>query len=165
MDDLSLEYYRYRPLKDDQIRLLHIEPSARLNESISCHMRHYSFDDLDDVLVRDIRKKEYGTLSSAWGTISSDESHLTDMIFVDGMPLQVTAHLNQALKRFRQLNLIGLTLWVDAAQSSSGKDGRNLRQVAQHCNMAGRVRFSVGRYFVRPFVSLYPRQQGCESVT
>lgn len=78
-------------------------------------MRHYSFEDLDDIFVQDIRKKEYETLSYAWGAISFNGSHLTEMIFIDSMPLQVTAQLNRALRRIRQLRrLVGLIRWVDA---------------------------------------------------
>lgn len=113
MEELDY-FYQYRLLDPGHIRLLEIERSSNRGDSVSCHLAHRNLESLDDVVVEGSKRKAYTTLSYAWGAIASDGSHLTDLIFVDHAPLRITAQLNQALLRVRQVHLHVLVLWVDA---------------------------------------------------
>jgi len=135
MEGLDCEFYQYRPLGSDQIRLLEVEPCADSGASVFCTLQHYTHEHLDDIVVRGIRKKQYETLSYTWGGPLPDSAHLTDLIFIDGQPFRVTSNLNQALKRFRQLNIYGKMIWVDALCIDQDHLDERSQQVSKMDNM------------------------------
>jgi len=68
MDALVLEFYKYRTLKPDveDIRLLEIETSRSVNDTVSCRLRHHRLKDIENVLIEErVEKKNYETLSYA----------------------------------------------------------------------------------------------------
>ena len=92
------EKYSYRPLEDDHIRVVHIEPAGEYFTSpLSCNIEH-----------RPIRWtgefNPYLTLSYAWGRTSTDGSHLDKQIYCGEKVISITRNLDLAL-RFIRLKL------------------------------------------------------------
>ncbi|OXV11382.1 hypothetical protein Egran_00859 [Elaphomyces granulatus] len=80
------------------IRLVELLPSAKAEDPVRCILRVARLDN-------DIR---YEALSYCWG-----HTKVTEGIFVNDSPLQVTINLFAALRTLRQNNAV-LTLWIDA---------------------------------------------------
>jgi hypothetical protein len=82
-----------------QIRLLHIQPAALLEDDVECRMSTVSLDDLT---------VEYEALSYVWGDRDKDQT-----IQLEGAPWTVTANLCQALRNIRLADRARV-MWVDA---------------------------------------------------
>lgn len=105
--------YVFPPLQGpNDIRIMVIQPADDPEQPVVCSIEITSLE----------HPCHYQTLSYPWGPTSADGSHLTDIIYCDGMPIGVTFNLNAALKRIRlayQQNhfIYGKSqfkLWVDA---------------------------------------------------
>jgi hypothetical protein len=81
-----MEEYKYAPLRENEIRLLEIQPGRDL-EMISCRLVHFF---LNQIL-------KYAALSYAWGAETTDRE-----ISMDGGSLLVNPNLEGALLEFRK---------------------------------------------------------------
>lgn len=128
-DDLrTLPPYRYKPLREGEIRVLYVKPSGRLEDPIECVLRHglpKGINDCPEVTGHDgkplaeapppfppgttlddaVVGVRYGALSYAWGPTYPDGSHFTHNIICDGQELKITASLFVFLRRMRCLIL------------------------------------------------------------
>jgi len=103
------------PFQDPQdIRLVVLKPAFDFDAPL-----HMSF------AVTNLRSpRAYCGFSYAWGRTYPDGSHLTETVYPESMPLRVTSHLCQELKRTRELWVRAGTdhpecanmgcLWIDA---------------------------------------------------
>jgi len=89
--------YESLPHACEYLRILTVH-AGHVSESIRCTLRTVSFHD----------KPSYDTLSYTWG-----DSTVTKPIEVDGVVIEVTTHLEQALRHMRDAET-DLVLWVDA---------------------------------------------------
>jgi hypothetical protein len=103
---MSIPTFVYRPLEEQQIRILEIFPGSE-NYPISRSLRPSDFGS----------GAKYEAVSYSWGTGSSARN-LT--ILIDGCSIQVTANLKAALKVFRREIL-----------SSLGEDNGDLNEISK----------------------------------
>lgn len=100
--------YQWCPLPSQRhTRLLTIQPPRSVEDAIYCEITTTSLES----------PCPYRTMSYSWGPTFIDGSHLQDIIYCDGLSMQVTKNLNMALKRFRADQKSWyrkLPIWVDA---------------------------------------------------
>ncbi len=89
----------YTPLKQDEIRLLILNPGSG-GEPISCFLENYAV----------AKPKRFAALSYVWGHDTPDTRR---RILLDGCPVDVTANLYAFLAQHRAEDTCGI-LWVDA---------------------------------------------------
>jgi hypothetical protein len=96
--------YQYTPLKEGEVRLLHLLPVTGDDPSlISCQLYHVSIDNMPP----------YEALSYSWDTsLSGQTPHPT--IYVDGKELKIMPSLEAFLRQHRHDHDSGLPLWIDA---------------------------------------------------
>ncbi|KAK3626749.1 hypothetical protein LTR56_015845 [Elasticomyces elasticus] len=127
---LDVEIHRPALTHSDSIRLIVVEPSSSINAPV-----HLSF-----AVTTLANPSAYYGFSYAWGPTLTDGSHLTDTVYLDTLPLRVTAHLHGAFKNIRRhahrvCSTDLLTLWIDTlCIDQQNVDERN-SQVA----MMGRI--------------------------
>lgn len=97
----EVQKYTYTPLKEGQIRLLHLELNDRVDDAIVGRLKTVSLS-TSSTSESVSCKNQYTALSYAWGRTYEDGSHLTDFVICDGWKLRVTPNLKQALRRIRQ---------------------------------------------------------------
>lgn len=89
----------YRPLGDNQIRLLELEP-GRWCDAIECNLRYASLDE----------SPQYDALSYVWGPAGASDCR---RIRVEGVEVDVTANLETAL-RYLRYETGSAVFWVDS---------------------------------------------------
>jgi hypothetical protein len=107
--DIGFEPYEYRPLKENEIRLLELIPGEESDSTkpslITCRLSHYALDKLPP----------FETLSYCWGTSRSNRT-----ILIDGKRLHIKPNLEAVLREFRRPHHLSgddqehRTLWIDA---------------------------------------------------
>jgi hypothetical protein len=90
--------YEHSPISKDQIRVLTLQPAARLDDPFVC--------DLPTVKLAD--HPAYDALSYAW-----DDPTPVSSIQIEGRHLRIASNLDSALRRMRTADST-VTLWVDA---------------------------------------------------
>jgi hypothetical protein len=115
MMDASLESkYQYKPLNQQEIRLIRIEPCANNANVIQCSLLH----------VELARTSSYAALSYCWGSAAQSHS-----ILLDGIQIPITENLYHALYRLRASGR--LLLWVDAVCIDQRNDRERNFQVTR----------------------------------
>ena len=99
---MNVQPYTYTPLRSDEIRVLQLKRSERLEDPLECSMHRLKIDDESQTPQKN--KLTYATLSYTWGHTSSDGSHLTHVLYCDGCTLRITASLDQGLRRIRAID-------------------------------------------------------------
>ena len=107
MEGALTRIYERRPLvRQDDIRVLQIEPATDIDEPIRCTLA---------VISLEHKELKYQALSYAWGSTDKDCN-----VMCDGEVLPVTVNLYQALRRIRQnMNAekgvrFSCVVWADA---------------------------------------------------
>ena len=125
--------------KEIEIRLLRIAPSTDLVEPVQLFFETRDLVSLlGDGLENVLGLPPYHALSYAWGDIQPDGLHLTDIVLLEGVVVRVTAHLNWALRRIRQLfvncpaedEVPVPRFWVDALCINQRDDQERMQQVS-----------------------------------
>ncbi|KAK5720442.1 hypothetical protein LTR17_014999 [Elasticomyces elasticus] len=86
--------YDHAPLRNDEIRVLYLEPAANLADPLFCRIDIISLSQCQE-------RDQYRALSYAWGPVHNDGTHLTDTIACDDRQIPITTNLAQALRRLR----------------------------------------------------------------
>ncbi|KAK3621172.1 hypothetical protein LTR56_022970 [Elasticomyces elasticus] len=127
---LNAEISRPALTHPEFIRLIVVEPASKTNAPI-----HLSF-----VVTTLAAPRDYYGFSYAWGPTHADGSHLTDTVYLDSLPLRVTAHLHSAFKNIRRhAHRVSrtdlLTLWSDTLCINQ----QNLSERNSRVTMMGRI--------------------------
>ena len=117
--------YQYAPLKEDEVRLMHLLPVTGDDPSlISCQLYHVSIDNMPP----------YEALSYSWDTdLSGQTPHPT--IYVDGKELKVMPSLEAFLRQHRHDHDSDLPLWIDAICVNQHDLDERRKQVAMMCKL------------------------------
>jgi hypothetical protein len=117
--------FKYKPLiEPDAIRLIELQPSSDPLAEVRCSLIYTALSSKD---IRDIFS-HYTALSYVWG---SDEKVRT--IWVDELPLKITANLFSALRDLRDETRLFL-LWADGIcinQSDNEEKGIQIQKMGQ----------------------------------
>ncbi|KAK5697150.1 hypothetical protein LTR97_007285 [Elasticomyces elasticus] len=105
---LNAEISRPALTHPEYIRLIVVEPASKLNAPV-----YISF-----AVTTLAAPSAYLGFSYAWGPTYADGSHLTDTVYLNSLPLRVTAHLHTGLKNIRSYaqrvcSTDLLPLWID----------------------------------------------------
>lgn len=99
-----VQEYQYKPLTEpDSIRLIELQPSSNSAATIRCSLIHttLSTDKLQDIFGH------YTALSYVWGCPDK-----VDTVWIDNVPLKITANLLSALRELRD-EKNSFLLWAD----------------------------------------------------
>ncbi|KAH6701346.1 heterokaryon incompatibility protein-domain-containing protein, partial [Leptodontidium sp. MPI-SDFR-AT-0119] len=129
---MSSYKYSLLPLKDDNIRLLHLLPNRDKDAPLQCKLRNYSLQKLGP------RTHLYEALSYVWG-----EPDNTLPICVDKIEFPVRANLHAALSRLRDRFLVRI-IWVDAVCINQG----NLVERGQQVEIMAKIYSNAHRVIV-----------------
>ncbi|KAK5710582.1 hypothetical protein LTR15_012911 [Elasticomyces elasticus] len=126
---LDVEIHRPALVHPDSIRLIVVEPASNTNAPV-----HISF-----AVTTLAAPSAYFGFSYAWGPTHADGSHLTDTVYLDSLPLRITAHLHTALKSIRSYaqrvcSTDLLPLWIDTlCIDQQNVDERNSQVAMMGC--------------------------------
>jgi len=115
----------YTPLKEpDGIRLIELQPASEASSDVKCRLIHTSLSDcINDFFGH------YITISYVWGDPTE-----TRTIYVDGVPLRITANLFSVLQDSRDETRV-LRLWADAVCINQ----KDLKERAVQVSIMGRI--------------------------
>ena len=117
--------YQYAPLKEGEVRLMHLLPVTGDDPSlISCQLYHVPIDSMP----------LYEALSYSWETdLSGQTPHPT--IYVDGKELKIMPSLEAFLRQHRHDHDSDLPLWIDAICVNQNDLVERRKQVAMMCRL------------------------------
>jgi len=117
--------YQYAPLKEGEVRLMHLLPVTGDDPSlISCQLYHVPIDSMPP----------YEALSYSWETdLSGQTPHPT--IYVDGKELKIMPSLEAFLRQHRHDHDSDLPLWIDAICVNQNDLVERRKQVAMMCRL------------------------------
>lgn len=121
--------YSYSSLRDSDIRLLRILPSANENSQIECRLSTHS-------VLNSGTSHHFEALSYVWGSKNSGCP-----IYLDGHEFTVKANLYAALSHLRD-QFVDRVVWVDAIcinQDDKNERGKQVQSMAKIYAKASRV--------------------------